>query len=1019
MLKEDSAIGSSGLRRTQRTHAGNPRAEMRPLYWPLDHCFLVVISLAFQFLALSMHSTSVAQEETAAPLPPLEAARTMRVPAQVQVTLFAGEPDVVQPIGFCIDDRRRLWVAEANNYPIKGDNRDRIIILTDRDGDGQHDERKVFYEGLSYVTGIEVGFGGAWVMSPPNMYFIPDRDGDDVPDGPAEVVLDGFGIHANAHNIANGFAWGPDGWLYGTHGRTNWSMIGKPGAAPEERVRFDGGVYRYHPLRRVWEPYADGTTNPWGIDWNDYGHAFVCNCVNPHLFQVIQGAHYEPWRGRESSQFAYQRIDTIADHLHFVGLKSVSSGLGTAAEDAAGGGHAHCGTMIYLGDNFPAEYRNSLFTNNIHGRRINNDILRREGSGYVASHGADLMRSVDQWFMGVTLAYGPAGEIYVSDWSDTGECHSIRNTRKETGRIYRLSYGDVRAPVVNVAELSNAELIELQWHPNDWYVRHARRALQERAAQGADLSEGHELLKQKMSDPDADEPRQLRALWALYVTGGVDEAQLLGWLKHGSPHVRSWVVTLLCDAGEPAPHVLEQLVELANTEQPPLLRLSLASALQRIAPQRRWDLAVALCKHAEDEADANIPLMLWYGCEPLVDVDLKRFTNLSVESALSRVRINSARRILDSPQRPEGLELLVQKLGEPLSDAVAADVLEGVLLGLEGEREVRLPSRWSVAYARLSTSPADNVRERAVSLAVVFDDPQAMQHLQQQARNPAESPSHRQRAIRALVTKRLAGWDTELIRLLQDPATRGEALRGLASFDHPQTLAAIVENYAGMSSLEKQTALLTLASRPSWARGLLQAIEAQQIPLADLTAYPVRLMRELGDDEVQSKLAVIWGVVRDTPQERSAQITKIKTWLTQDVLKRANRDRGHELFVKQCAACHKLFGEGGAIGPDITGAQRHNLDYLLENIIDPNAAVSKDYQMEIVRTVDGRVLTGLIETIGEQTLAVQSINERVVLPLSDIEERTLSNSSIMPQSMLDALSDEQIRDLIAFLQLGR
>src|SRR6188472_1320191 len=178
---------------------------------------------------------------TDAPLPPLEAARTMKVPEGFHVTLFAGEPDVKQPIGFCIDDRGRLWVAEAYNYPTHGTKPgDRIIILEDSDGDGQHDKRTVFYDKLNYVTGIEVGFGGAWVMSPPNMYFIPDRDGDDVPDGEPQVLLDGFGNHANAHNLANGFAWGPDGWLYGTHGRTNWSLIGKPGTPEAERVRFDG-----------------------------------------------------------------------------------------------------------------------------------------------------------------------------------------------------------------------------------------------------------------------------------------------------------------------------------------------------------------------------------------------------------------------------------------------------------------------------------------------------------------------------------------------------------------------------------------------------------------------------------------------------------------------------------------------------------------------------------------------------------------------------------------------------------
>lgn len=550
-------------------------------------------------------SLGIAQRSNA-PLAPEVAAHTMQVPAGFEVRLFAGEPDVMQPIGFCLDDRSRLWVAEAYNYPRHGTaSGDRIVILEDRDGDGRHDTRTVFFDGLNYVTGIEVGFGGAWVMSPPYFYFIPDRDGDDRPDGPPELLLDGFGNHANAHNLANGFAWGPDGWLYGTHGRTNWSLIGKPGTPDSQRVRFDGGVYRYHPVRHVWEPYADGTTNPWGIDWNDFGHAFVCNCVNPHLFQVLQGAHYEPWRGRKSSQYAYQRIDTIADHLHFVGLSNIRSGIGSAEEDLAGGGHAHCGTMIYLGDSLPEKYRNTLFTNNIHGRRINNDIPRRHGSGYRASHGLDLLRSQDPWFMGVTLAYGPAGEIYASDWSDTGECHSTRNTRRHTGRIYRLSYGTHQLPRSDLPQRSAAELAELQLHKNDWFVRHARRLLQEQTAAGDDMT-GVKVRLREMYADEADVPRKLRALWALHVINGLDEPFLFGAMNHPSEDIRSWAVTLLCEDNTPSPAVLRRFVRLASSGDSPLVRLSLASALQRLPPADRWDLARALASRGEDEVDQNL-----------------------------------------------------------------------------------------------------------------------------------------------------------------------------------------------------------------------------------------------------------------------------------------------------------------------------------------------------------------------------------------------------------------------------
>jgi putative membrane-bound dehydrogenase-like protein len=488
-------------------------------------------AIALQWIAIASGVSAQPNTVVDAPLPPVEAARTMIVPDGFHVTLFAGEPDCQQPIGFCIDDRGRLWVAEAYNYPNHGTKPgDRILIFEDLDGDGRFDKRSVFYDKLNYVTGIEVGFGGVWVMSPPSFYFIPDRNGDDQPDGEPEILLDGFGNHANAHNLANGFAWGPDGWLYGTHGRTNWSLLGKPETPRDQRTVFDGGVYRYHPVRHVWEPYADGTTNPWGIDWNDVGDAFICNCVNPHLFHVIPGAHYEPWRNRESSQFAYQRIPTIADHLHFVGHE-MREGLGSAEEDAAGGGHAHCGTMIYLGDNWPDNYRNTLITNNIHGRRINNDLLHRSGSGYTASHGRDLLRSKDPWFMGVTLTYGPDGAVYVIDWSDTGECHSVKNTRRETGRIYKIAYGTPATHPVNLEQRTDQELVELQWHQNDWYVRHARRLLQERAATGRDMTlVARELLTQFQQRVEV--PQKLRAIWALHAIGKLDRHYLTSQFQH-------------------------------------------------------------------------------------------------------------------------------------------------------------------------------------------------------------------------------------------------------------------------------------------------------------------------------------------------------------------------------------------------------------------------------------------------------------------------------------------------------
>ena len=565
------------------------------------------------------------------PFTPLEAAKTMEVPKGFNVTLFAGEPDIKQPIAFCIDDRGRLWVAEANNYPDKkAGKKDRIIILEDTDGDGRHDKRIVFYDKLEYVSGIEVGFGGVWVMSIPNFYFIPDADYNGVPDGEPVVLLDGFGTHANSHTIANGFAWGPDGWLYGTHGITNWSLPGKPGTPKEKRRRFEGGVWRYHPVRHVWEPFAIGTTNPWGIDWNEYGHAFVCNCVNPHLFHIIQGAHYEPSRNRPTGRFAYERIPTIADHLHFTNTKTIRAGIGTPEEDAAGGGHAHSGTMIYLGDNWPAKYRGDVFMNNIHGRRINHDRLARKGSGYAASHAPDVMRARDPWFVGVTLAYGPDGGVYVSDFSDTGECHHTRNTQKHTGRIYKITFGKLKPWKGDIGKLNILELVKLQSHPNEWFARHARRVLHERQANTSVLA--------KTLRSSRSVPLRLRALWALRVTGNLDEKKLEGLLQDSSEHLRAWAIQLLCENRKPSEAARAEFARMAHEDKSPLVRLYLASAMQRLLLKQRVPVLAHLLAHTEDKDDQNLPLMYWYATEPVVAADRVAAVKLLTACQIPKVR---------------------------------------------------------------------------------------------------------------------------------------------------------------------------------------------------------------------------------------------------------------------------------------------------------------------------------------------------------------------------------------------
>src|SRR3954466_2270862 len=208
----------------------------------------VVVAHAERTGAADAQSTPVSPPSTSA-TPPAQAPGKMTLPPGFRVSLFAGEPDVVQPIAFTTDDRGRLWVVEGLSYPKwhkEGETgNDRVVIFEDTDGDGKFDKRTVFFDKGTNLSGIEVGFGGVWLCATPFLQFIPDRDGDDKPDAPQpEVVLDGWNLAEAGHNVFNGLTWGPDGWLYGMNGIQSYSIVGTPETPENQRQHLDCGVWR-------------------------------------------------------------------------------------------------------------------------------------------------------------------------------------------------------------------------------------------------------------------------------------------------------------------------------------------------------------------------------------------------------------------------------------------------------------------------------------------------------------------------------------------------------------------------------------------------------------------------------------------------------------------------------------------------------------------------------------------------------------------------------------------------------
>lgn len=560
-------------------------------------------------------------------LTPEEAVAKMELPEDFEVKTFVSEPHISETIAFCFDQRGRLWTLENMNYDnrrshLEKEPKNRIQIFEDLDGDGVFDKKKTFIDGLTFSSGIAVGFGGVYIGTPPNLLFIPDEDGDDKPDGEAEILLDGWGIR-DRHETLNSFIWGPDGWLYGCHGVFTQSLVGRPGTSTRDRQFIDGGIWRFHPVKKEFEIFAEGLSNPWGFDFNDYGDGFATCCVIPHLFHIIQGGIYDKQSKQNVNPHVYNNIKTIRDHHH----KS-----------------AHGGARFYLADTFPAKYYDQLFMCNIHEHVVLIDYMEKNGSGYIGRHGDDFLMTNDKAWVGFSVETGPDGCVYILDWHDQDICGNSVKFR-DSSRVYRISPKRFKSPkVANLRKLSDEKLVELQKHPNDWFVRQARVILHERASKNLlDKKLVHAKLKEMLKSAKTS-GKKLRALWALHVTGA-DKSLFMDGLNNADEYVRSWSIQLLSEDSAPDAAIVK-FEKLAQMDPSPIVRRYLTSALQRMPFDKRWNILTHLSKHKEDVEDHNIQKMVWIALEPMVESNIEKALELAANSKMPLVQEHTSRRAL-------------------------------------------------------------------------------------------------------------------------------------------------------------------------------------------------------------------------------------------------------------------------------------------------------------------------------------------------------------------------------------
>ncbi len=973
-------------------------------------------------------------------VPPAESAKRM-VPADgLEVTPFAAEPDVRQPIFVKCDDRGRVWTIQYLQYPNpaglkrvavdrwsrtvydrvpepppKGPRgADRITICEDTDGDGRADAFKDFVSGLNLCTGVEFGHGGVFVLQVPYLLFYPDRDRDDVPDADPEVLLTGFGME-DAQSLANHLTWGPDGWLYGLNGSTTTCRV--------RGVEFQQGVWRYHPVTREFELFCEGGGNVFGLTFDDHGNLFYSS--NLGLFwHALQGAYYLKNVGKHGplhNPYAYGHLSHVA-------------------HNAPTGGPTTGGT-VYRGDSFPARFR---------GRFLAGDFLRHTASSWeLAPSGATvtatfrelLVDSKDTWFGATDLCLGPDGAVYVSDFYDKRTAHPDPDADwdRSNGRIYRVQATGARpAPKLDLGALAPAELVARLRHPNGWHADRARVLLAEKGGR-----ESWPALKELARDPDPW--LALRGLWVLHATGGLDEAFAEELLANPAEHVRAWTVRLLGDKKVVSPHLAARFAELAKADPSVVVWAQLACTAKRLPGEQAWPIIVQFLLRDADATDPVVPWLLWWALEDKAISDHRRVVAFFARPERNRVLFQANLARLVRRYAAEGTTLGYDAAARLISSRPAVDqktLFEHLDRGL-AERAVGPAAVGQGGLFEALAAPPGDIPPPRRKVEPATDELKTL--IWQTWRRGSSSPLLTRLAYRIgegpveQIRQELADPNTprqlllERLELLEEVGTEADTravLPHLASKDaavQARALAvlgraggvgvgeAVVAAYPALPAALKPRARQAVFARREWARDFLALVDAGTVAPVDVPVEQVRLLALLGDAGIDAAVRKHWGrVTPGTAEEKLAEVRRFSNDLRAGP---GDVARGKALFTRHCGACHKLFGEGGAVGPDLTNTSRADTAWLLTSVVDPSAVVRAQYVPVAVRTDDGVVRTGIVaEQDGASLTLVDTRAERVRVPRDRVESVRDLPVSLMPEKLLDPLTPQDRRDLFRYLQ---
>lgn len=963
-------------------------------------------------------------------LSPEQAVERMTVPPGFTVEVVAAEPDLVNPVAMTFDERGRVWVTESFEYPRRepGPGRDRIKILEDRDGDGRMETVKIFAEGLNIPSGIAVGHGGVWVANAPDLLFMRDLDGDDRADT-SEVVVTGFG-RDDTHELPNSLTWGPDGWLYGLNGVFNRSVVEQNG----QTFDFTCALFRIHPRTREFQLFAEGTSNPWGIAWNEDGAAFLSACVIDHLWHLVERGYYHR-QGGPYPEFTW-KMGSIVDYRH---------------QKAA-----YCGIHYFDSDAYPEEYRGRLYMGNIHGGCINVDSLDRNGSTYVGRKEADFLTANDAWFMPVVQKTGPDGCLYVLDWYDRYHCYQDANRDPEgidrgKGRLYRVRYqGTPRAEPFNLAEETDEQLIERLASPNVYFRDLAQRLLAER-----NHPETNTKLETLVLSESAPRRQRMHAMWARIGAGplGDEFVELLPALTHGG-ELFAFGLRAIGDVGVSASARAKEIVRSSvggpgggGESGPSAIALQAATAAPKVfADDPRtagWLLARALVGGGDDPV---IPHVVWQCVHPLLDDAQARDGFLSglrsVNWTTSGEAAGMLPHLVDRLLSLEGdriaavaelvAALEVPAIGKPIGSTpaqVVARCLDALLQRVRGgeisAEEIDALKQSLAPSAGEALGRGDHpLRTPYALLATVWGDAAARDVVLGLLRDAtAEEDSRLAAADVLLIGNEESTLIERLVDLVADRSAgaaelRGDLIASLGRSNHDAVADRVLASFDLLDESIQPRAIELLAGRAAWAKKLLEAVGRGDVAAGAINQNQVRRMLAAGDSDLTRLVTEVWGTIRPgRDPQREQGIDRMKLFVRTHP---GDPHRGQAVFAKVCGQCHKIYGVGEEVGPDLTGNGRNSFEQLVSNVFDPSLVIGAAYQARTAITADGRVITGLLaEDSPARVVLTTQGGKAESIPRDDLDELIVSELSLMPEDLEAQTTNQELADLFAFLVLDK